>query len=82
MEQIRKFGDLVHLALFDPYSSLRENSWYLEFFWSVFSRIRSEYREIWSISLYSAQMRENTDQKTPNRDTFYAVREHSVHMTI
>ena len=34
-----------------------------EFFWSVFSRIWTEYRKIWGISLYSVQMRENTDQK-------------------
>ena len=33
------------------------------FFWSLFSRIRTEYGEIQSISLYSVRMRENTDQK-------------------
>ena len=33
------------------------------FFWSVFSRIWTEYGEIRSISSYSVQMRENTDQK-------------------
>ena len=33
------------------------------FFLSVFSRIRTEYGEIQSISPYSIQMRENTDQK-------------------
>ena len=33
------------------------------FFWSVFSRIWTEYGEIRSISLYSVRMRENTDQK-------------------
>ena len=33
------------------------------FFWSVFSRIRTEYGEILRISLYSVRMRENTDQK-------------------
>ena len=32
-------------------------------FWSVFSRIRTEYGEIRSISSYSVRMRENTDQK-------------------
>ena len=35
----------------------------LEFFWSVFSRIRTEYGEMWSISPYSVRMGENTDQK-------------------
>ena len=33
------------------------------FFWSIFSRIRTEYGEIRSISPYSVRMRENTDQK-------------------
>ena len=33
------------------------------FFWSVFSRIRSEYGEIICISSYSARMLENKDQK-------------------
>ena len=33
------------------------------FFGSVFFRIQTEYREIQSISPYSVQMRENTDQK-------------------
>ena len=38
--------------------SQREKCPYSELFWSVFSRIRTEYR----ISPYSARMRENTDQ--------------------
>ena len=33
-----------------------------ELFWSVFSRIRTEYGEILRISPYSVQMRQNTDQ--------------------
>ena len=33
------------------------------FFWSVFSRIRTGYGQIRSISPYSVRMRENTDQK-------------------
>ena len=32
-------------------------------FWSVFSRIWTEYGVVQSISLYSVRMRENTDQK-------------------
>ena len=35
------------------YLSLREKCQYLEFFWSVFSRIRTEYGEILRISPYS-----------------------------
>ena len=33
------------------------------FFWSVFSRIRTEYRDFLRISPYLVRMRENTDQK-------------------
>ena len=33
------------------------------FFWSVFSRIRTEYGEIFRISPYSVQMQENIDRK-------------------
>ena len=33
------------------------------FFWSIFSRIWTEYGEILPISPYSVRMRENTDQK-------------------
>ena len=33
------------------------------YFWSLFSRIRTEYREILCISPYSVRMQENTDQK-------------------
>ena len=42
--------------------ALRKKCPYLELFWSVFSRIRTEYGEIRSISLYSVRMRENVDQ--------------------
>ena len=48
----------VHLTF-----GLHEKRPYLEFFWSVFSRIQTEYEEIRSISPYSVQMPENTDQK-------------------
>ena len=47
----------------DKYISVPENCPYLEFLWSVFSRIWTEYREIFRISPYSFRMRENTDQK-------------------
>ena len=43
-------------------NSLGERCLYSEFFWSVFSRIWTEYGEISSISPYWARMRENTDQ--------------------
>ena len=48
---------------FETYS-LREKCPNLRsFFWPVFSRIRTEYGKIRSISPYSVRMRENTDQK-------------------
>ena len=50
--------------------TLRKTYRYSEFFWFVFFRIRTEYREIWSISLYSVQMRENTDQKNSENGHF------------
>ena len=43
---------------------------YSEFFWSAFSRNRTEYGEIWSISPYSVQMRENTDQENSEQKHF------------
>ena len=44
------------------YNSLRKKCTYSESFWSVFSRIRTEYGEMQSISPYLVQIRENTDQ--------------------
>ena len=41
---------------------LRKKCPYLELFWSVISRIRTEYGEIIRISPYSIRMRANTDQ--------------------
>ena len=42
---------------------VREKCPYSEFFWSVFSRIWTEYREIFHISSHLVRTRENTDQK-------------------
>ena len=42
--------------------SLHKKCPYSGLFWSVFSRIRTEYEEIRNISLYSVRMQENTDQ--------------------
>ena len=44
------------------YQSLRKYFLYLELFWSVFSRIPTEYWQIRSISPYSVWMRANMDQ--------------------
>ena len=51
-------------------SSLREKCPYSELFMSLFSRIRTEYGEIRSISPYSVQMRENTDQNNSEHRHF------------
>ena len=45
--------------------TLHEKCPYSELFWSVFSRIRTEYGEIHRISSYSVRMWENTDQNDP-----------------
>ena len=47
---------IVHTA---SYTTWHEK----EFFWSIFSRIYTEYGEILPISLYSVQIRKNPDQK-------------------
>ena len=46
---------------------------YSEYFWSVFFSIRTEYRDLLCKSPYLVRKLQNTDQKTPNSDTFYAV---------
>ena len=50
--------------------TLREKCLYSEIFWSVFSRIWSEYREILRISPSSVRMRENMDQKNSEHRHF------------
>ena len=58
----RNFNDTSFLEDLQN-STLREKCPYSEFFWSVFSCIRTEYGEILCISPHSIQMRENADQK-------------------
>ena len=50
--------------------TLRERCPYSEFFWSVFSLIRTEYGEILCISPFSVRMPENTDQKNSKYGPF------------
>ena len=50
--------------------SMRESCPYSELFWSVFSRIRTEYGEILRISPYSVQMRENANQNNSEDGDF------------
>ena len=46
---------------------LREKYLYSELFWSVFSRIWTEYREILRTFLYSVRMRENAANRTVSK---------------
>ena len=43
---------------------------YSEFFWSVFSRIQTKYRDLQSKSPHSIQIWKNTQQKTSNMNIF------------
>ena len=52
--------------------SVCEKCPYSEFFWSVFSSIRTEYREVLCISPYSVRMLENANQKNSEYDTVMA----------
>ena len=58
-------GILAHWVeiLHAEVEALYEKCQYSGFFWFVLSRIWIEYGEIRSISPYSLQMQENTDQK-------------------
>ena len=53
-----------------PSKSLRKKCPYSESFWSVSSRIRTEYGEILRISPRSIRMRENMDQKNSKYENF------------
>ena len=57
--------------------TLREKCPYSELFWSAFSRIRTEYGEIRSISLYSVRMGENADQNNSEYGYFLSSVNHT-----
>ena len=52
---------------------MREKCPYSEFFWSVFSRIRTEYGEILRTLSIQSECGKIRTRKTPNTDTFLAV---------
>ena len=54
--------------------ALREKRPYSELFWSAFSRIQTEYGEIFRISPYSVRMRENADQNNSKYGHFLLLR--------
>ena len=55
---------ILYLTCAETYKhlTLREKRPYSELFWCAFSRIRTEYEEIPSISPYSVRMQGNADQ--------------------
>ena len=63
---------------FTVWHSQHEKCPHSVFFWSVFSRIPTEYGEIRSISPYSVRMRENTGKMwtrvTPNTDSVWYIK--------
>ena len=52
---------------------IRALDMYSEFLWSVISRIGTKYEEMLRISPPSVRIRENTDQKNSEYNTFQAV---------
>ena len=61
---------------------LREKGPYSELFLSAFSRIQTEYGEIWSISPYSVKMRENSDQNNSEYGHFLRSDRDSLTLTL
>ena len=51
--------------------TLRKKRLFLELLCFIFSRIRTEYGEIWSISPYYVKMRENADQNDSEYGQFF-----------
>ena len=53
--------------------TLREKCPHSEFFWALYSRIRTEYWEMRSISPFQSEYGKIRTRKTPNTDTFHSV---------
>ena len=67
-EKLPKFSKNTFVIL--SRTSLRKKCPYSELFWLAFSRIRTEYGEIQSISPYPVRMRENADQNNFEYEQF------------
>ena len=61
---------MIKISWVMKYSTLRKKCPYWELFWSAFSRIRTKYGEIQSISTYSLRMWENADQNNSKYEHF------------
>ena len=66
----------------NPIYTLREKRPNAEFFWSVFSRIRTEYRDLICKSPYSVRMRENKNQKKLQWQTLKVIESEQFNMAI
>ena len=76
LELMEKILKLI-LLLYSRNLALREKCPYSELFWSVFSRIRTEYGETLCIFPYSIRIRENTDQNNSRYGHFLRSVEYS-----
>ena len=59
----RRFGSELSIS-WSVNSTLSKKCLYSELFWSVFSRIRTEFGEIWSISPHSVRIQEQSVHQT------------------
>ena len=66
LKQVFKFQTFLKYAIV----TLRKKCSHSQFFWSIFSLIRTEYEQMWNMSRYSAQMRRNTDQENSEHGQF------------
>ena len=77
--QLSHIPHIPSISVFPTYPALCEMCPNTEFFWSVFSCIRTEYGEIRNIFPYPLRMRQNTDQKKLRIWTLFT---HAVYYTL
>ena len=68
----------IHIRKMKDSQALRKKCPYSELFCSAYSRIRTEYGEIQSISPYSVGMQENTDKNNSEYGHFSHIEEDNV----
>ena len=56
-------GEVINHQILNYQHVKRKTCSYAEFFWSIFSHIRTEYKDLRSKSPYLVQMQENAEQK-------------------
>ena len=61
----------IHFTVRSKSHTLRKKRLFLELLCFIFSHIRTEYGEIWSISPYYVKMRENADQNDSEYGQFF-----------